>query len=305
MNSKPVIAIVGTTCSGKTATAIHLAKQHNGEVISADSRQVYEGLNIGTGKVTKEEMDDIPHHLIDTADPKDTYSVALFEKEGLSCIEDIHKRSKLPIIAGGTGQYVDALLYTQTIPEVPPNKELREKLEQQSTDHLFRQLQEKDPERAESIEPKNKRRLVRALEIVAAIGKVPTISDQAPRFNHLIIGLDIPKETLHEKIHTRLLERLESGMVEEAQQLHQQGLPFERFEELGLEYRYLKRYLAKELSYDEMVKQLEKEIRKYAKRQLTWWNNRDDVEWFTYTNQEDISKRVQEFLDTTHPQDHA
>lgn len=293
---RPVIAIIGTTCSGKTNTAITLANQYNGEVISADSRQVYTGLDIGTGKVTKEEMDGVPHHLIDVVEPHQQYSVQTYKTDGLACIEDIKKRDHLPIIAGGTGQYVDALIYTQTIPEVPPNEALRKELETKNTDELFSLLQQEDPERAATIESKNKRRLVRALEIVRELGSVPKQTPPIPRFNHLIIGLSVPPDTLKERIHARLLERLNHGMIEEVKDLHASGLSWERCEELGLEYRYIKRHLTGDLSYDEMVEQLERAIHKYAKRQLTWWRHRNDVTWYAFDDIRGISECVRNHL---------
>jgi tRNA dimethylallyltransferase len=291
-----VIAVVGPTASGKTGVAIEIAKKFDGEVISADSRQVYTGMDIGTGKVTKEEADGIPHHLIDIADPKEQYTVAHFVADGLRAIEDISSRGKLPIIAGGTGQYLDSLLYKKTIPEVPPNEKLREKLEKKTPEELLEILKDKDPERAETIEQKNKRRLIRALEIVEALVSVPKESTPAPRFDHLIIGLDVKKEMLDEKIHRRLIERIDEGMIEEAERLHKEGVSWERMEDFGLEYRYQKRYLCGELSKEEMLKQLETSIKQYAKRQRTWWRNRDDVEWFSPKNIEDIQNRVEQFL---------
>lgn len=291
-----VIAVIGPTCSGKTSLSIELAKKYNGEIISADSRQVYRGLDLGTGKVTKTEMQGIPHHLIDIADPKEQYSVAEFQKEGLRVIEEIQKRGKLPIVAGGTGQYVDALLYTKTIPEVPPNKELRNTLEQKTAEELFNILSKKDPERAESIERHNKRRLVRALEIIEALGSVPKPTPEKARFDHLILGLHVDPEVLREKIHERLLARLKDGMIDEARSLHQNGLPWERFEELGLEYRYLKRHLADDLNYDDMVTELEKEIGRYARRQRTWWRNRTDITWIEAADTATPYDLVERFL---------
>ncbi|MDP3988945.1 MAG: tRNA (adenosine(37)-N6)-dimethylallyltransferase MiaA [bacterium] len=272
-----IVAIVGPTCSGKTSLGISASQAFNGEVLSADSRQVYTGLNIGSGKVTQHEMQGVPHHLLDVADPKEQYSVARFRNDALKAIADIHARNKLPILVGGTGQYIDAVLYTQTIPEVPPNEELRKRYETYDTPSLFKLIETKDPRRAQTIERNNRRRLVRALEIIEAVGVVPEQQPALPRFDHTIILLVIAKEELASKIHERLIARLSEGMIEESQHLHQNGLPWERFEELGLEYRYIKRHVTGELSYNEMVAQLEKQIVEYARRQRTWWRNRNDI----------------------------
>ncbi|MDP3955942.1 MAG: tRNA (adenosine(37)-N6)-dimethylallyltransferase MiaA [bacterium] len=291
-----VIAVVGPTCSGKTGVAIELAKQFNGEVVSADSRQLYTGLDIGTGKVTPQEAQGITHHLIDIADPKEQFSVAQFRDMALSIMDDIHARNKLPIIAGGTGQYVDALLYTQTIPDVPPNEALREELRKLTAAELFEKLQKLDPARAANIEPQNPRRLIRALEIIATIGAVPKQQEKEVRFNSLIIGLDVDKKILNTKIHERLIARIKEGMLAEAEKLHHDGLSWDRFEELGLEYRYLKRHLADTITIEEMVAQLESEIKHYAKRQRTWWKHRDDIELFDPNLIQNITLRVKEFL---------
>lgn len=194
--SKPkIIAIVGPTASGKTALSIFLAKAHDGEVISADSRQVYRGLDLGTGKVTAEEMNGIPHHLLDVADPKERFSVSDFQKLGRAAIEDILSRGKLPIICGGTGLYVDTLLNNTALPEVPPNEELRKELEQLPTEKLFTRLEGLDPERAADIDRHNPVRLVRAIEVAEALGKVPK-AKTSDEYEVLKIGLLPPDEVL-------------------------------------------------------------------------------------------------------------
>jgi tRNA dimethylallyltransferase len=264
-----ILAIVGPTASGKTSLSIELAKKFNGEVISADSRQVYRGLNLGTGKVTKEEMLGVPHHLIDVADPKDTYTVADFVRDGRSAISDIIDRSKLPIVVGGTFFYVDALLGKVVAPSVLPNAELRNKLEAIDTEKLFHMLTEKDARRAEDIDKHNRRRLIRALEIVDAIGAVPPTAHEE-LYDVLTLGIMLTKVELHENIHKRLIERIDAGMIAEVEQLHTNGLSYERMEDLGLEYRYIARYLQATISYETMLSELETKIRQFAKRQMTW-----------------------------------
>lgn len=279
MEKPNLIAVVGPTASGKSTLAVFLAKKLGGEVISADSRQVYKGLDIGTGKITPEEMEGVAHHLLDVAEPKDQYTVTDFKRDAERAISEIWGRNNIPLICGGTGLYIDTLLFNLTIPEVPPNAALRRELESKTTSELFKLLQEKDPERAETIDPHNPRRLVRALEIIEAIGKVPPASSGDSPYKPLWIGLNPPKEELRGKIHKRLETRLASGMLEEAKRLHKEGLSYERMEELGLEYRYLARHLQGGLSYEEMGKELENAICDYASRQLTWFKRNKAIHW--------------------------
>lgn len=294
--SKPkVIAVVGPTASGKTALSITLAKAFNGEVISADSRQVYRRLNLGTGKVTLEEMDGVPHHLLDVADPQERFSVAEFQKLGKAAIEDILSRGRIPIVCGGTGLYVNTLLSGAKLPEVPPNKELRDTLEKLPTEELFKKLQEFDPERAEEIDRHNLVRLVRAIEIAEALGKVPRVKTSKD-YKVLTIGLLPPDEILKEKIARRIKERLEQGMIAEAERLHNEGLSYERMEELGLEYRYMARLLQHSLTREEFEAQLENEIWQYAKRQKTWFKRDKEMRWFETGSDSRIFEVIKSFL---------
>lgn len=265
-----IIVIVGPTASGKSDLAVKIAKERNGEIISADSRQVYKGLDIGSGKITKREMRGVPHFLLDVANPRKTFTVADFKKLGAQAIDDILSRGKLPIIVGGTGFYIDTLVYDLDLPEVPPNKILREKLEKQPTEKLFEELQKLDPERAEEIDAKNKVRLIRAIEIAKAIGKTPK-NKKSSKFDIEWIIVDWPDEVLKERIHARLLKRISAGMINEAKKLHISGLSYKRMEELGLEYRYMAKFLKGEITREEMLRELETKIWQYAKRQRTWF----------------------------------
>jgi tRNA dimethylallyltransferase len=258
--------------------SITLAKQHDGEIVSADSRQVYRGLDLGTGKVTQEEMQGIPHHLLDVADPHDTYTAADFVRDGRAAIASILSRGKLPIIVGGTFFYMDALLGRVVAPEVPPDPTLRAELEKLTLSELFSRLEVADPRRAHEIDPHNPHRLIRALEIAAALGTVPPLTSHE-LYDARIIGIKIDTKTLHKNIHDRLIARLDAGMVEEVKRLHENGLSYERMEDLGLEYRYITRYLKGELPYEEMVATLETKIRQFAKRQMTWLKRDPSIEW--------------------------
>ncbi len=274
----PILVIIGPTASGKSSLAIKLAKDRNGEVISADSRQVYKGLDIGTGKVTNSEMDGIKHHLLDVADPKKVFSVTDFQRLGDIAINDIHNRGKLPIIAGGTGFYIQALVDGLMLPEVPPNKALRKELENKTTKQLLALLEKLDVERYEAIDKNNRVRIIRAIEIAKALGKVPRLKSQN-KYEPKFIGISIESDKLKINIHKRLLARMKAGMVEEVQNLHKNVLSWKRMEVLGLEYRYIARFLQGKLSENEMLKQLETAINQYAKRQMTWFKRDKRVEW--------------------------
>lgn len=295
MQKSKVISIVGPTAAGKTSLSITLAQKYQGEVISADSRQVYRGMDLGTGKVTTEEMAGIPHHLLDVAEPTDVYTAADFARDGTTALEDILDRNELPIIAGGTFFYVDMLLGRNSTPAVAPNESLRSELEKKSATELYTLLTEKDPRRAAEMDPHNARRLVRALEIVEALGSVPPI-ETVENYDVLTLGIKIDKETLHHNIHIRLLERLEQGMVAEVEALLANGVSHERLEDLGLEYRYLSRYLRGELTYEEMIPVLETKIKQFAKRQMTWLKRDTAIVWIEKNNPEHIFQVVDAWL---------
>lgn len=277
---KKLLVIVGPTASGKSDLAVKLAKKHDGEVVSADSRQVYKGLDIGTGKITLEEMQGIPHHLLDVVDPQEQFDVTQFKKLADEAIADIHARGKLPILAGGTGFYIEAVVDGIVPPEVPPNKELREQLEKKGVAELFEELKEKDPKRAKVMDPENKRRIIRAFEIIDTLGTVPP-REKNERFDTTIIGIDVDPDTLKQKIYDRLISRIDAGMIEEAKKLHENGLSRERMDQLGLEYRYLAKHLQGELSKEEMIEVLSHKIWQYAKRQLLWFKRDPRIDWIT------------------------
>lgn len=296
MKKPKVVAIVGPTAAGKTSLSIAVAKKFSGEIISADSRQVYVGMDIGTGKVTSEEMQGIPHHLIDITPAMKVYTGADFERDATVAILDITNRNCLPIIAGGTFFYLDLLRGKLHAAPVEPNEDFRNSLAHFKDDELFAQLQEKDTKRAENIDPFNRRRLVRALEVIEALGSVPTSEPAESAFEWLIIGIDVATDNLHHNIHTRLKERLESGMIEEVKRLHEEGVTWERFDDLGLEYRYIARHLQKNLTYEEMLVELEIKIRQYAKRQLTWLRKDNEIEWFDPADRPAIFDRIENFI---------
>lgn len=276
MQKKKVIAIVGPTSSGKSGLGIYLAQKVGGEIISADSRQVYMGLDIGTGKVTKKEMAGVPHHLISVVSPKRQFTVDDFVKKSNKAIGLIYQTNKVPFVVGGTGLYVDILLGRMGYAEVPPNPALRKRLASKSPAQLFTMLQKLDPSRAKTIERGNPRRLVRAIEVAKAVGKNPKAT---PTQTYDVLWLGLNPADLDTKIHARLKARIKAGMVAEAKRLHKSGLSYKRMDELGLEYRYLARLLQKKISPAEFEIELERAIRHYAKRQGRWFKRNKDIKW--------------------------
>ncbi|MBP9771788.1 MAG: tRNA (adenosine(37)-N6)-dimethylallyltransferase MiaA [Candidatus Pacebacteria bacterium] len=291
-----LIAIVGPTATGKSDLAVKIAQRHRGEVISADSRQVYVGLDIGSGKITKREMKGVPHHLLDVVSPKKRFSVSDYVKHASKALADIEKREKLPIIAGGTGLYVDGFLNGIVFPEVPPNSLLRKKLERKTLKELARMLKAKDPVRFKSIDTNNKVRLIRALEIISALGKVPKQSTKPLERDILWIGLTDSPTELRKRIERRLLVRLKKGMEREVGALKKSGVSWKRFDALGLEYRYIARYLQGKISKKEMVAELLKESIAYSKRQMTWFKRNQKIQWFKPGETKKIEKLTQSFL---------
>jgi tRNA dimethylallyltransferase len=292
-----VVAVVGPTASGKTSLSIALAKEFGGEVISADSRQVYRGLDLGTGKVTEAEMDGVPHHLLDVADPMEVYTGADFAKEAAAALSDITNRNRLPIIAGGTFFYLDLLRGRRQSAPVEPDEQFRASLVNLPNATLYERLYATDPARAANIDPHNRRRLIRALEIVHKLGSVPPSTPTTSPYEWLVIGIELPTEQLHQNIHQRLYDRMEAGMLEEATTLHEDGLSYERMEELGLEYRYQAQYLQDKITKDEMLTLIETKTKQFAKRQYTWLKRDEEIEWHAAEDRSAIFRRVQTFLD--------
>ena len=293
-----IVVILGPTASGKSDVAIKLAQKFNGEIISADSRQIYRGMDIGTGKVTPTEQKMAVHYMLDIADPNDEFNISHFKKLAEKIIKDILKRGKLPIICGGTGFWIKSVVDNVQLPEVKPDKELRNLLSNKSAEELFEMLKKLDPERAKNIDAKNKVRLIRAIEICKTLGTVPKIktTNQKLRtnFEFLQIGIDVPKEMLDEKIKKRLGKRFNDGMIEEAQNLNKNGVSWERLEYFGLEYRWIARYLQEKISLDEMMKKLYFDIIHYAKRQMTWFKRDKRILWLK--DYEKVEKAVKKFL---------
>ena len=297
MNRKQkIIAIVGPTATGKSALGVYLAKKFGGEIISADSRQVYRGLDIGSGKITKREMQGVPHHMLDVASPLRIYSVSRYQKEAEKVLASILARGKTPIVVGGTGLFVDALLLGKGFPDVPPNMALRKKLEK-IAEELFLILKKLDPRRAKTIEKENPRRVIRAIEIARTLGSVPHLEVKLPSSSTVLwIGLTLPEKELRKKIRIRLFARIKKGMIMEVKKLRKNGLSWRRLEGFGLEYRYIALFLQKKLSKEEMVQKLETEIWRYTRRQLRWFKRNKNINWFNPSEKHEIEKTVQKFI---------
>lgn len=290
-----IVVIVGPTASGKTSLAIELAKIFDGEVISADSRQVYQGFDIGTDKITRSEMQSVPHHLIDVADPTDTYTAADFMQDADKAIADITARDRLPIIAGGTLFYIDALLGNRMLAEVPANTALRAELEALPTEELYNKFALLDPQYAGQIDRHNARRLIRALEIVTTKGSMPTPA-RRQRYDACIIGIAVPRNVLRARIDTRLDETLARGLIQETKNLLTHGVPESRLNEIGLEYRVVLAHLRGEYSYEEMCAVLKQKVWQYARRQRTWLRSMDGVRWYGPADTRAIETATRQFL---------
>lgn len=265
-----LIVVAGPTSSGKSDFAVDLALTHNGEIISADSRQIYRGLDIGTGKITEEEMKGVPHYMLDICDINESFSVKEFRDKVLNIIDDIISRGKTPILCGGTGYYIDAVIYENTIPENPVAKYLEEDLKQYTNEELFTMIEKKDPARASTIDKHNRIRLIRALEIIETHGKVAILKKPELRYDIEFYLLNPSKELLEKRVHARLLKRFDAGMIQEMQSLIAQGYDIGILAKRGIEYKWMAEYLEGTITYDELVEKLRIATWQYAKRQRTW-----------------------------------
>lgn len=306
-----IIVIVGPTAVGKTHLGVEIAKQYNGEVISGDSMQIYKGLDIGTAKVTKEEAQGIPHHLIDEISIHETYSVADFQRQANQHVQDIRSRGKLPVVVGGTGLYIESLLYDVSHGgESPKNptfrKEQNQLADKKGNQYLWEKLQKIDPAAADKIHENNRRRVIRALEVIYETGK-PYSSLQNEKeskksfYNAQLIGLNTDRSLLYERINQRVDTMINTGLIQEAKWLHEQ-LDATAQPAKGIGYKELFPYFEGEFSLEEAVARIKQNSRRYAKRQLTWFRNRfDSVSWWDLVQEPETEKellnRIERFLD--------
>lgn len=282
MNNR-VIAVVGATASGKTSYAIELARKINGEIISADSRLVYKGMDIGTAKPTIDEMQEIPHYMIDVVEPEYNYSVGLYVKEAKKHITDIISRGKVPIVVGGTGLYFRVLLENYDLPDVKPDYELRKELSSYSYEELLEMLTKLDEKAANSVEKNDKKKLIRYIEIIKLAGKPLDLvrGVKEKEFNVEWVGLNFPREILYDRINKRVDLMIEQGLIDETKKLLQKhGRISNITDTIG--YREVLSYLDGKLSLDEAKDKLKQNTRNYAKRQLTWFRKNEQINWNCY-----------------------
>lgn len=302
-----VIVILGPTSSGKSEVAIKLAKKFNGEIISSDSRQIFRGMDIGTGKVRGSWnrklgtfiSEGIPHYMINIVSPRTDFNVAKFKRRAERIIQDIVRRGKLPIICGGTGFWIQAIVDDVNFPKVKPDWKLRKKLEKYPAIKLFSMLKKIDLVRAKTIDSKNKVRLIRAIEICKSIKRVPSsksiinVTDEA-RYKFLQIGLALPKNQLLKNIEKRVKERFRLGMIEEIKKLHSLGLSWKKIQSFGLAYFWIPLYLQNKLSKKELVDQVVQAEKNYAKKQMTWFKRDQRIKWLKSYGE--IEQTAKEFV---------
>ncbi len=285
-----LVVIVGPTAVGKTALSIEIAKKFNGEVISGDSMQIYRGLDIGTAKVTEAEKEGIPHYMIDILDPTESFSVADFQQRVQDNIDTIQHKNKLPIIAGGTGLYIQSVLYDYQFAVSERSgeyhKQIESEIEREGIDSVYQRLNRVDPLQAEKIHPNNHRRLIRALEVYDRTGMTMTEYQQKQqeesRFDFRIVGLQMDRELLYERINKRVDQMVEAGLIVEVKRLYQNGL--ENTQAMrGIGYKEILPYLKGEQSLEEAIDTLKRNSRRFAKRQYTWFKNKMPVDWYSIT----------------------
>lgn len=303
MKKIPLIIVAGPTASGKTALSIQLAKKLNGEVISADSMQVYRGMDIGTAKVTAEEMDGVVHHLIDAVDPSEPWNVMEFCRRAQTCIQDIVDRGRQPILAGGTGFYIHALAYGAEFEE-ESDTTIRAVLEQQPPEDLYRQLQAVDPVSAEIIHPNNVKRVVRALEYYQQTGQPisshnAVLKEKESPYDLTYLVLDWDRATLYERIERRVDIMLEQGLEREVAGLLEQGVQRDWVSMQGLGYKETAAWLSGEITREEGIYLLKRDTRRFAKRQLTWFRREEEAKFLPVLPQETLLERALEIIGRT------
>ena len=300
-----LIAIVGPTAVGKSELALRLAEEFGGEIVSADSRQIYRGLDIGTAKPTAEERRRVPHHLLDVVDPDEVLTLAQYQELAYAAIDDILARGKVPFLVGGTGLYIKAVVEGWSIPRVPPNEKLREELyrlaELEGPEALHARLREVDPAAAARIDPRNVRRVVRALEVYAETGR--PISElqrrSPPPYRTLQIGLTMEREELYRRIDERVERMIERGLVEEVRGLIERGYGLDLPAMSGLGYREIGLYLRGEIGLEEAIRLIKRNTRRFVRHQYNWFRLDDpDIHWFDALSEpyDEIKKLVVSFL---------
>jgi tRNA dimethylallyltransferase len=299
---KPLIAILGPTAVGKTETSLKLAEEFHGEIVSADSRQVYRGMDIGTAKPTQDEQRRAPHHLLDVVNPDETFNLSDYQHHAYATIADIHARGHVPLLVGGTGLYVRAVLEGLSIPRVAPNLERRAELEKENPDELYARLQQLDPAAASKIDPRNTRRVIRAVEVCEESGR-PMSEQQthdAPNYRVLRIGLTMPREKLYDRINARVDAMIQAGLVNEVRGLMERGFVSKNTPAMsGLGYRQIEQFVLGHTSLEEAVRVLKRDTRRFVHHQYSWFRLTDTrIHWFdmALVRYDAICSVVAEFL---------
>ncbi len=308
MIKKPVVVIVGPTASGKTKLSIEIAKLMDGEIVSADSMQIYRYMDIGTAKPTIDERQNIPHHMMDILDPAEQFSVAEYQKMAVDIISDIHKRQKLPIIVGGTGLYIKSLLYPMNFTDAYQDLEYRKQLQETANikgrDYLYQQLKMVDPSTASRLHPNDVRRVIRALEVYHITGKPMShysqnLKNMDFRYNTAMIGLVMDRVKLYERINKRVDIMIENGLLNEVKNLLDKGYSRDMISMQGLGYKEIIDYYQGNLSLEEAIHIIKRETRRYAKRQLTWFRAQKGIKWINideYSSEEDLVKHAANYI---------
>jgi len=291
---RKLVVLLGPTAAGKSRLAVKLARRFQGEIVSADSRQIYQGLDIGTGKITAGEMEGIPHYLLGIVSPKEQFDVVQYQEKAYQAIEAILQRNHLPFLIGGSPFYLDAVIKGWQFPWAKADPDLRKKLVRQPLEKLLKVLADLDPLYFQKAEKTNKRRIIRAIEIASQLGRVPP-RESYPRFQTLILGLQVPFPQLKEQIAQRQEKLFRQGIVEEVANLRRQGLSWKRLEEFGLEYQWVSSYLQGKETEGEMKKKLQRAVEKFAKRQLTWFKKNPNIHWVQQAGE--AQSLIQQFLE--------
>ena len=294
-----ILVVVGPTASGKTKLSVELALRHNGEVVSADSMQIYRTMDIGTAKPTAEEMQGVPHHMLDVADPEEDFSVARYVEMAAACVDDILARGKLPILAGGTGLYIDSLLSGRTFaafaPESPLRAQLQQQFQQEGGENMWQRLREIDPEAAARLHPNDEKRIIRALEVWYQTGKTITqhnLETQAipPRYDALTIGLAFQeREDMWKRIDRRVDEMMSAGLVEEVRALLARGVPQGCTALQAIGYKEMVQAVLEDGDVLAAAEEVKLRSRQYAKRQLTWFRRNQSTRWYQWGREPDFA----------------
>ena len=295
---KRVIIITGPTASGKTELSIRIAKKLDGEIISADSMQIYREMNIGTAKPSKEEMQDIPHYLIDEVSINTPFSVALYQKKALKYIEDILSRGKTPIVVGGTGLYINSLLYNLNFTQTSKDDKLREELEALPAEELHARLRQADESAAQRIHPNDKKRIIRRLEILqSGIAEDYNFREKNTAYDFLVIGITMDRAELYEKINRRVDSMIEHGLVSEAAGIYEK-YPANLTALQAIGYKEIIEFLEGRCTLEDAAGNIKKNTRRFAKRQLTWFNNEERLIWFHKNQYSTIEEMQDEIIKT-------